>query len=53
LDTQRHHGRHQLVGVGEAALGAPAIPGHEDQPSGIGARFELDLDASAVARIRS
>jgi hypothetical protein len=38
--------------VGEAALGAPAIPGYEDQPSSIGAPFELDLDASAVARVR-
>jgi hypothetical protein len=41
-----------LVGAVEATLGAPAIEGYEDQPSGIGARFELELDASAVAKLR-
>jgi hypothetical protein len=41
-----------LVGVVQATFGAPAIAGYEDQPSGIGIRFEFDLDASTIAKLR-
>jgi hypothetical protein len=38
--------------VDEVTLGAPAIEGYKDEPSRIGILFELDLDASAVAKLR-